>query len=131
MIVSIETAVPGTLQREEASMFEFQATRPGQRALLCGNGPTRRDFLQVGALAAVGLSLPQYVRAASEGKVRPGHENRSCIMIFNLGGPSQLDLWDMKPDAPAEIRGPFKPIRTKSDAFEISELLPKHAAIAD
>jgi hypothetical protein len=112
-------------------MFEFQATRPGQRALLCGNGPTRRDFLHVGALAAVGLSLPQYVRAASEGKVRPGHEKRSCIMIFNLGGPSQLDLWDMKPDAAAEVRGPFKPIRTKTDAFEISELLPQHAAIAD
>ena len=112
-------------------MFEFQVTRPGERALLCGSGPTRRDFLQVGALAAAGLSLPQYVRAASEGKVRPGHENRSCIMIFNLGGPSQVDLWDMKPEAAAEIRGPFKPIRTKTDAFEISELLPKHAAIAD
>ena len=85
----------------------------------------------MGALAAVGLSLPQYARAASEGKVRPGCEKRSCIMIFNLGGPSNMDLWDMKPDAPAEIRGPFKPIRTKSDAFEISELLPKHADVAD
>jgi len=101
------------------------------RALLCGRGRTRRDLLQAGALAAVGLSLPQYARAAAEGRVRPGHEKRSCIMIFNLGGPSQLDLWDMKPDAAAEIRGPFKPIRTASDAFEISELLPKHAAIAD
>jgi hypothetical protein len=112
-------------------MFEFRVARPGERAVLCGSGASRRDFLQVGALAAVGLSLPQYVRAASEGKVRPGHEKRSCIMIFNLGGPSNMDLWDMKPDAPAEIRGPFKPIRTKTDAFEISELLPKHAAIAD
>jgi hypothetical protein len=101
------------------------------RALLCGHGRTRRDLLQAGALAAVGLSLPQYARAAAEGRVRPGHEKRSCIMIFNLGGPSQLDLWDMKPDAAAEIRGPFKPIRTASDAFEISELLPRHAAIAD
>ena len=52
-------------------------------------------------------------------------------MIFNLGAPSHLDLWDMKPDAPKEIRGPFKPIRTKSDAFEISEILPLHAEIAD
>jgi len=112
-------------------MFEFRVARPGEKALLCGAGPTRRDFLQVGALAAVGLSLPQYARAASEGKVRPGCEKRSCIMIFNLGGPSNMDLWDMKPDAPAEIRGPFKPIRTKTDAFEVSELLPKHAEIAD
>ena len=112
-------------------MFEFRVARPGERALLCGAGPTRPDFLQVGALSAVGLSLPQYARAAAEGKVRPGSEKRSCIMIFNLGGPSTMDLWDMKPDAPAEIRGPFKPIRTKSDAFEISELLPKHAEVAD
>ena len=112
-------------------MLEFQVARPGERALLCGGAASRRDFLHVGALAAVGLSLPQYARAAAEGKVRPGHEKRSCIMIFNLGGPSNMDLWDMKPDAPAEIRGPFKPIRTKTDAFEVSELLPKHAEIAD
>jgi hypothetical protein len=110
-------------------MFSFLAPKP--RALLCGGGPTRRDFLHAGALSAIGLSLPQYARAAAEGHVRPGHENRSCIMLFNLGGPSHIDLWDMKPDAPAEIRGPFAPIRTASDAFEVSELLPKHAAIAD
>ena len=112
-------------------MLEFLAPGSRDRALLCGNAAPRRDFLQVGALAAVGLSLPQYVRAAAEGRVRPGHDNRSCIMIFNLGGPSHVDLWDMKPEATAEVRGPFKPIRTKSDAFEVSELLPRHAAIAD
>jgi hypothetical protein len=110
-------------------MFSFHA--PGSRAGLCGGGTSRREFLSVGALSAVGLSLPQYARAAAEGHVRPGHERRSCIMIFNLGGPSQLDLWDMKPEAPAEVRGPFMPIRTASDAFEVSELLPKHAALAD
>jgi hypothetical protein len=110
-------------------MFSFLT--PKNRAVLCGGAATRRDFLHAGALSAVGLSLPQYARAAAEGHVRPGHEKRSCIMIFNLGGPSHVDLWDMKPDAVSEIRGPFKPIRTASDAFEISELLPKHAAIAD
>jgi len=108
-------------------MLDFLAPR---RATLCG-GASRREFLQVGALSAIGLSLPQAARAAAEGGVRPGHENRSCIMIFNLGGPSHVDLWDMKPDAPAEVRGPFAPIRTASDAFEISELLPRHAAVAD
>lgn len=112
-------------------MLEFHVGTPRDRAVLCGRGRTRRDFLQVGALGAVGLSLPQYARASAEGKVRPGHEKRSCILIFNLGGPSHVDLWDMKPEAPAEIRGPFKPIRTKSDAFEISELLPRHATVAD
>lgn len=112
-------------------MLEFHVAAPRDRAVLFGRGRTRRDFLQVGALGAVGLSLPQYARASAEGKVRPGHEKRSCILIFNLGGPSHVDLWDMKPEAPAEIRGPFKPIRTKSDAFEISELLPRHATVAD
>ena len=112
-------------------MFDFLAESPHDRARLCGAGRSRREFLQIGALSAIGLSLPQYVRAAAEGQVKPGHEKRSCIMIFNLGAPSHLDLWDMKPDAPLEIRGPFKPIRTKSDAFEISELLPLHAKIAD
>ncbi len=112
-------------------MFDFLAPSLHDHARLCGGGRTRREFLQIGALAAAGLSLPQYLRAKSEGRVKPGHDNRSCIMIFNLGGPSHLDLWDMKPDAPAEIRGPFKPIRTKSAEFELSELLPMHAKIAD
>ncbi len=52
-------------------------------------------------------------------------------MIFNLGAPSQLDPWDMKPDAPAEIRGPFKPVATRSLAFRSREILPRHAALAD
>ncbi|MEO1993613.1 MAG: DUF1501 domain-containing protein, partial [Pirellulales bacterium] len=110
-------------------MLEFHS--PETKARLCGTAPKRRDFLHVGVLSAIGLSLPQYVRASNEGLVRPGCENRSCIMIFNLGGPSQLDLWDMKPDAPSEIRGPFKPIRTTSNAFEVSELLPQHAKMAN
>jgi hypothetical protein len=113
-------------------MFDFLAESPLDRARLCGPGRhSRREFLQIGSLAAIGLSLPQFLWAKENGVIKPGNDNRSCIMIFNLGGPSHLDLWDMKPDAAAEIRGPFKPIRTKSDAFEISELLPRHAAIAD
>ena len=112
-------------------MFDLLAESPRERVRLCGTGIARREFLQAGALAAIGLSLPQYLRARAEGRVRAGHDQRSCILIFNLGGPSHIDLWDMKPDAPSEIRGPFRPIRTRSDAFEVSELLPRHAAIAD
>ncbi len=112
-------------------MFDFIADSPQDRARLCGTGRSRREFLQIGSLASLGLSLPQYLWAKENGVVKPGNDRRSCIMIFNLGGPSHIDLWDMKPDAPSEIRGPFKPMRTKSDAFEISELLPKHAQIAD
>ena len=112
-------------------MLDFLASSKNDRANLCGGGHSRRDFLQVGALSAIGLSLPQMLAAESAGLTKPGNDKRSCIMIFNLGGPSHIDLWDMKPDAPSEIRGPFNPIRTKSDAFEISELLPMHAKIAD
>ena len=90
-----------------------------------------REFLQIGSLASAGLSLPQLLAAKETGAVRPGHDNRACIMIFNLGAPSHVDLWDMKPDAPREIRGPFKLIRTKSFEIDISEILPRHAKIAD
>ncbi|MEZ6063508.1 MAG: DUF1501 domain-containing protein [Planctomycetaceae bacterium] len=94
------------------------------------NGTTRRDFLQAGVLGAAGLSLPQYLAAKEHGAVDPAKDNRSCIMIFNLGAPSQLDTFDMKPDAPAEVRGPFQPISTTAD-FQISEIFPKHAQIAE
>ncbi len=100
------------------------------KAFTC-NGATRRDFLQVGALGAIGLSLPQLMAARAAGAIKPGHDDRSCIMIFNLGAPSNMDLWDMKPDAPAEIRGPFKPIATKAPGLQVSEILPGHARIAD
>ena len=95
-------------------MFDFLAEGPHDRARLCGRGHSRREFLQIGALSAVGLSLPQYLAAKQAGAVKPGNDEKACIMIFNLGGPSHIDLWDMKPDAPREIRGPFKPIRTSS-----------------
>ncbi len=100
------------------------------KAYTC-NGLTRRDFLQVGALGAIGLSLPQMIAAQAAGAVKPGNEDRACIMIFNLGAPSNMDLWDMKPDAPAEIRGPFKPVDTKVPGIQLSEILPQHAKIAD
>ncbi len=99
--------------------------------MLCGPGHSRREFLQVGVLSALGLSLPQMLAAEASGVARSGSDKKSCIMIFNLGAPSHIDLWDMKPDAPLEVRGPFSPIRTKTDAFELSELLPLHAKLAD
>ena len=103
----------------------------GNGSITTCDGVTRRDFLQIGALGALGLSLADYSAAKAAGKIAPGNSDKSCILIFNLGAPSQLDTFDMKPDAPREIRGPFKPIRTKSSEFEISEILPRHAALAD
>ncbi len=95
------------------------------------DGLTRRDFMQVGTLGAIGLSLPQYLAANEQGAVSKQDDDRACIMIFNLGAPSQLDTFDMKPNAPAEIRGPFNPISTASDAIQISEIFPGHAKVAD
>ncbi|MFG0336156.1 MAG: DUF1501 domain-containing protein [Maioricimonas sp. JB049] len=95
------------------------------------DGISRRDFLQVGSLGPIGLSLPHYMAARAAGAVKPGHDDRACIMIFNLGAPSHIDLFDMKPEAPAEVRGPFRPIDTNVDGIQLSEVLPGHARIAD
>jgi hypothetical protein len=95
------------------------------------DGITRRDFLQAGTLSAIGLSLPRYLAAKEQGAVRPGFDEHSAIMIFNLGAPSHLDTFDMKPSAPLEIRGPFKPIRTVAPEIQISEIFPLHAEVAD
>lgn len=100
------------------------------KANMC-NGSTRRDFLKVGTLGAIGLSLPRYLAARERGLVDDAHDEHSAIMIFNLGAPSQLDTFDLKPEAPAEIRGPFKPISTKSTDIHISEIFPRHAHVAD
>lgn len=99
------------------------------RVRTCG-GLTRRDFLQVGSLGAAGLSLAEMNRLQAVGAVAPQKKETSAIMIFNLGAPSQLDCWDMKPQAPAEVRGPFKPIPTSAPGVEISELFPHMAKIA-
>ncbi|HWE94532.1 MAG TPA: DUF1501 domain-containing protein [Tepidisphaeraceae bacterium] len=95
------------------------------------DGVTRRDFLHAGALAAMGLTLPQLLALKARGATKEGTDEKSCIMIFNLGAPSQIDLFDPKPDAAAEIRGPFKTIRTASKDIQLTELLPLHAKIAD
>jgi len=94
------------------------------------NGSTRRDFLQVGALGAAGLTLPDLLAAEASSENHESKDKRSCIMIFNLGAPSQLDTFDMKPNAPSEVRGPFQAISTRGD-FQLSEILPKHAEVAD
>jgi hypothetical protein len=90
--------------------------------------PTRREFLRTGACGAIGLSLPQLLRA--EAAARPTRP-RSCIFIFAWGGPSQLETFDPKPDAPAEVRGEFQSIATKMPGLRVCEHLPKLAGIAD
>ncbi len=107
---------------------------PGVR--LC-DGITRREVLRVGGLGFTGLACPELfrarARAATAGTARAGGfgKARACILIFNYGGPSHLDLWDLKPDAPPEIRGEFKPIATRVPGVSITEHLPRLAALAD
>ncbi|MEQ1862311.1 MAG: DUF1501 domain-containing protein [Chthoniobacteraceae bacterium] len=109
----------------------LQITGPG--SITTCDGTTRRDFLQVGTLGALGFSLAKlaglnaHAAAAAAAKEDNG---KACILIFNLGAPSQLDCWDPKPDAPREVRGPFSPISTKGD-FQITEIFPMIAKVAD
>jgi len=90
--------------------------------------PTRRELLRAGALGTLGLSLPQLLRA--ETAARPG-KIKSCVFIFAWGGPAQQETFDMKPDAPAEIRGEFSPIATNVPGIRICEHLPKLAQLTN
>src|SRR6266480_3144184 len=103
----------------------------GPGSITTCDGITRRDFLQVGMLGALGFTLSDLAALQAQGAVARGNDEKSAILIFNLGAPSQLDTWDMKPDAPREIRGPFQPIRTNNPEIQISEIFPLHAKIAD
>ncbi len=91
---------------------------------LSARGASRREFLRVGALGAAGLSLPRLLAAGAKGFATRAD---SCLIIFLNGGPSHLDMWDMKPDAPREIRGEFRPIATTVPGIQLSEHLPRLA----
>ncbi|HBH54548.1 MAG TPA: DUF1501 domain-containing protein [Planctomycetaceae bacterium] len=93
------------------------------------DGLSRRDFLQVGSLGA-GLGLSDFAALQAAGAVDP-KSDKNGIMIFNLGAPSQLDCWDLKPQAPLEIRGPFQPIDTRAPGIQISEMFPGMARHGD
>jgi hypothetical protein len=101
---------------------------PG-RGSLC-DGVTRRTFLQVGTLALGGLSLADLLRCQAKGAA-PETSVKSVIFVYLPGGPSHIDLYDMKPDAPVEIRGEFKSIQTNVAGVAICELMPLQAKIAD
>src|SRR5437773_2505743 len=103
----------------------------GNGSITTCDGITRRDFLQIGTLGALGLSLSKFAALQALGAVSSSKQDQACIMIFNLGAPSQIDTFDMKPDAPREIRGPFKPIRTNNPDIQIAEIFPLHAKLAD
>ena len=96
------------------------------------DGMTRRQALRIGASGLIsGLSLPWLLEAQATVPTASPAAAQACIFIFLEGGPSQLDMWDLKPDAPAEVRGPFTPIRTNVTGTMISEHLPLCARIAN
>jgi len=100
----------------------------GNKSRFC-DGISRRNFLKIGALGLGGLTLPQLLRAEAQSGIRKSH--KAVIMIFLPGGPSHQDMFDLKQDAPAEIRGEFKPISTKVPGIQICEHMPRIAAVMD
>jgi hypothetical protein len=95
---------------------------------LC-DGVSRRNFLKIGALGVGGLAMPDILRAEAQSGV--GRSNKSIIMIFLPGGPPHQDMYELKMDAPSEIRGEFKPIKTAVPGVQICELLPRMAKMMD
>src|SRR3990170_1910754 len=108
---------------------------PGRRGHLC-DGPTRREFLRVGSVGLFGLSLPhffswQQALAATKDSAVSKYAGmkgfgaaKHVILLFLQGGPSHIDIWDPKPDAPSNVRGEFKPIKTKVPGIQLSETMP-------
>jgi len=101
----------------------------GPRGRSFCDGVSRRSFLKIGGLALGGLSLPEILRAEASGAGRLGH--KGIIMIYLPGGPPHQDMFDLKPEAPAEIRGEFRPIRTNVSGIEICEHFPRLAQMTD
>src|SRR4051812_40265536 len=94
-----------------------------------GDGLNRRDFLKAGAAGAgaLGVTLADLPQAGADQPRRAVN----CILLFLVGGPSQLDTWDLKPEAPEAVRGPFRPIKTNVPGIDICEHFPRMARCAD
>lgn len=109
---------------------------PGRVGKDTCDGITRRDLLRVGGSAVLGLTLPQILGNTTQaGEQRAGGPGwgraKSVIMLYLQGGPSHLDLWDPKEGVPDNVRSPFKPIATRSDGVQVTELMPRFAQVTD
>ena len=94
------------------------------------HAPTRRRLLQVGTIGLLGLGLPDLLAARARGAGSERQREKSCIFIVQYGGASHIDSLDPKPDAPADIRGPYRPIATAVPGLRLGELLPRLARLA-
>jgi uncharacterized protein (DUF1501 family) len=101
---------------------------PGQQGRLC-DSLTRRELLRVGGAAMLGISLPQILELEARADGKPNGKSgfgkaKQVILIYLQGGPSHIDIWDPKPDAPENVRGEFKPIKTNVPGIWLSEVMP-------
>jgi hypothetical protein len=119
---------PAVFGKSNPNCVSLMLTIPGEKTRYC-DGIHRRSFLRIGGLALGGMSLPEVLRAESDAGIRSS--NKAIIMILLPGGPPHLDMYDLKPDAPAEIRGEFKPIESNVPGIEVSELMPNVAKCMD
>ncbi|MFO0876603.1 MAG: DUF1501 domain-containing protein [Gemmataceae bacterium] len=101
--------------------FSAQGTR------LC-DGITRREWMRLGALTTLGLATQSTPTASGSSS---SSRAKACIVLFHLGGPPQHETWDPKPDAPAEIRGPYRPIASRVPGIHVGELMPRTARLMD
>src|ERR1051326_3470683 len=108
-------------------MLTIYSRGPDQRRFC--DGLSRRNFLKIGALGLGGLALPQLLQAEARSGIRGSH--KAVIMIYLLGGPPHQDMFDLKMDAPLEIRGEFRPIPTNVPGIQICEHLPRIAQMMD
>lgn len=94
---------------------------------------SRRRFVQAGGVGLLNLAVPGLVvgKDKFDATGKAVASKKCCIFVLLCGGPSHIDTWDLKPDAPSEIRGPYKPIRTKVPGMQLSELHPKLAQVTD
>jgi hypothetical protein len=101
-----------------------------EKVPLC-SGINRRSFLQVGTAGLAGMALPNLLRQEAAAASSQKESIGNCITIFLVGSPGQVDTWDMKPDAPAEVRGKFKPVQTNVNGVQICEHFPLMSRMMD
>ncbi len=128
MIGAVSGDETGRGTRERGAVMLTIWGRPERSGRFC-DGLSRRSFLQIGGLAMGGLTLPQLLRAENEQGV--GRSHKAVINVFLPGGPPHQDMWDIKVDAPREIRGELQPIKTNVSGIEICELFPRIASMMD
>jgi hypothetical protein len=101
------------------------------RALARCEGPHRRDFLRIGCAGLLGISLAECLHLEARAAAPRSRRAESVIMVWLSGGPSTIDMWDLKPDAPENIRGEFRPIETAASGLRIGEPMPRLARVMD